>query len=397
VHPPHVFIYPLSFRLSISPLSPFGFSRNAKLFVFPICHQAEVERSLQTMEVSRCKPNKDLTPKEKKARRELKKQLKNQQRRARLETKLRHAIQRNDARTEEETRVALEAFNQRNSTKTSSAIQPLEEETVERKLLLQICSELQRKQYPHNKDQKQSQTKQAVTLLRHMTKGSQEKSMFKDLDALWGYARQKFFERAMLVCTSFLKLRESPAFEELWDRLRSIRHICSIGCGPGNDAMGVVAFLKATSSPNLERAVLMDWALEDWKAILEPLKDIIVPTYVSNVGMSSCDVAKSLLDSYVNQHAKQLIINQPMDLFLISYLLTEVRGKWLDFVKDMIEISRPNTLYYFAEPTPWQLHNLRNHFSHELDFYWLDSSMDQPHLQPLDNRVGPGVLLGRKR
>jgi hypothetical protein len=230
-----------------------------------------------------------------------------------------------------------------------------------------------------------------------MTKGSQEKSMFKDLDALWGYTRQKFFERAMLVCTSFLKLRESPAHKELWDRLRSVRHICSIGCGPGNDAVGVAAFLKATSSPNLERAVLMDWALEDWKAILEPLKDIIVPTYVSKVGMSSCDVAKSLLDSNVNQHAKQLIINQPMDLFLISYLLTEVRGQWHDFVKDMIEISSSNTLYYFAEPTPWQLHLIRNHFSHELNFYWLDSSMDQPHLQPLDNRAGPGVLLGRKR
>jgi hypothetical protein len=172
------------------------------------------------MEVSRCKPNKDLTPKEKKARRELKKQLKNQQRWARLETKLRHAIHRNDACTEKETRVALEAFNQRNSTKTSSAIQPLEEETVECKLLLQICSELQRKQYPHNKDQKQSQSKQAVTLLRHMAQGSQEKSMFKDfLDALWGYAQQKFFERAILVCTSFLKLRQSPAYKGLWDRL----------------------------------------------------------------------------------------------------------------------------------------------------------------------------------
>lgn len=350
------------------------------------------------MQPNHYKPNKELTPQEKKAKRELKKQLKIQKTRVRLENRLRHAIRRNDARIEQETRMALDAFDEHNHTTAtpSGEIIPLEDETPERQFLLHICSELQRKQtIQHNKDKRHCQTQQARTLLRHMTKGSQEKRMFQDSDALWGYTRHKFFERAMLVCTSFMKLRESH--EELWNQLRSVRRICSIGCGPGNDAVGVAAFLKETGSPNLERAVLMDWALEDWKVVVKPLEKIICPTHISAMEMSSCDVAESLLDSDANRHPKQLLVNQPMDLFLISYLLTEVRGQWHAFVNDIIHISSPSTLYYFAEPTPWQLHVLRKSFEDQLEFVWVDSSMGQPHLQPLDNRVGPGVLLGRKR
>jgi hypothetical protein len=349
------------------------------------------------MQPDHCKPNKELTLQENKAKRALKKQLKIQKTRVRLENKLRHAMKRNDLHTEQETRVALDAFDEHNHTDTSSGkVIPLEEETPERQFLLHICSELQRKQSTaHDKDKKHCQTQLAKTLLRHMTKGSQEKRMFQDSNALWGYTRHKFFERAMLVCTSFMKLRESH--EELWNRLRSVRRICSIGCGPGNDAVGVAAFLKETNSPNLERAVLMDWALEDWTVVVKPLEKIICPAYINTMDLSSCDVAESLLDSDFNRNAKQLLVNQPMDLFLISYLLTEVRGQWHDFVKDIIDISSPNTLYYCAEPTPWQLHVLRKSFEDQLEFMWIDSSMGQPHLQPLDNRVGPGVLLGRKR
>jgi len=360
------------------------------------------------------KPNKELTPQERKAKRELKRQLKVQQKRARLETKLRHAMTRNDPRTEEETRHALQAFNEKQSNDITfnEDIKPLEE-TPEREFVLKVYSELQSKQQQGgNRESRQAQTDQAVALLRNMTKGTQQKHMFQDSNALWGYTRQKFFERAMLVCSSFLKLR--PSQDEsvnandglrklVWDHLTSLRHICSIGCGPGNDAVGVVAFLKALgkNEPQLERAVLLDWAMDEWKLMLEPLCDIVVPDYVQTVETMSCDISESLLESDCNRQAKELLIGDDtyanVDLFLISYLLTEVRGQWHTFLKEMIQVSKSNSLFYFAEPTPWQLHRLKELFGEQLDFIWLDSSMDKPEMQPLDNRLGPGVLLGRKR
>lgn len=359
-----------------------------------------------------CKPvsNKDLTPQERQAKRRLKKQLKLQQKRIRLETKLRHAMTRHDARVEQETRLELEKFDEKHSLQQqecTDSIAPLEE-TPERTFVLQVCSELQRRQ----SGTKQVQTEQAVALLRNMTKATQTKTMFQDSDALWGYTRQKFFERAMLVCTSFLKLKpkqenenESELKRGVWDKLCLTKRICSIGCGPGNDAVGVAAFLKATKTTTgipLERVVLLDWAMEEWNLVVEPLRDIVVPDVIQELKTSSCDISESLLDSNGNKQAKELLLNNNksttnIDVFLISYLLTEVRGQWHDFVTETIHTSQPGTLFYFAEPTPWQLHRVRAMFSHELDFIWLDSSMNHPELQPLDNRLGPGVLLGRKR
>ena len=354
------------------------------------------------------KSNKDLTPQERKAKRALKRQLKVQQKRARLETRLRHAMKRNDSAIEAETRQALRALNE-DEAPDSGEIKPLEE-TPEREFVMRICSELQRKQHQvGNRETKQAQTEQAVSLLRHMTKGMQARDMFQDSNALWGYARQKFFQRAMLVCSSFLKMRPTEGVDDndhcmtVWHQLRSVRRICSIGCGPGNDAIGVVAFLKAIdeNAPQLERAVLLDWAMNDWKLVVEPLCEIVVPEYVRTVDISSCDVSDSLLEGDSNRTAKDLIVDEGssanVDLFLISYLLTETRGQWGAFVNEMIHVSRPNTLFYFAEPTPWQLHLVKDSFRDALDFFWLDSSMNKPELQPLDNRVGPGVLLGRKR
>ena len=357
--------------------------------------------------------NKDLTPQERKAKRELKRQLKVQQKRARLETRLRHAMSRNDSRVEAETRQALQAFNEKERTEaTSEEIKP-HEETPERAFVKQIYSELQRKQQTEACcETKQAQTDQAVALLRNMTKGTQQKHMFEDANTLWGYTRQKFFERAMLVCESFLKLRPTrdEVLEEtdelrrlVWDRFRSVRRICSIGCGPGPDAVGAVAFLKAAigkTSPTLDRALLLDWAMEDWKLILGPLCDIMVPKYVQTVETSTCDISKSLSDTEDNRKAKELILHSEslsdVDLFLVSYLLTEVRGQWYTFMEELIQVSKPNTQFYFADPTPWQLHLLRERFGGQLSFIWLDSSMDHPELQPLDKRLGPAVLLGYK-
>eukprot|EP00957_Ditylum_brightwellii_P114953 8767108-Ditylum_brightwellii.AAC.1 len=148
-----------------------------------------------------------------------------------------------------------------------------------------------------------TQTNQAMQLLRHMTKGTQSLSMFDNKQALWGYTRQKFYERAMLVVKSLTKLSElsslangkndtfipHPTVEgiretekygnekydeemttanknndmedgmtqgkihlgiEIWSQLMKIKTACSIGCGPGNDIVGLVSLLQAVTNNN---------------------------------------------------------------------------------------------------------------------------------------------------
>ena len=88
-------------------------------------------------------------------------------------------------------------------------------------------------------------------------------------------------------------------------------------------------------------------------------------------------------------------------------------------MQDLMASAKPYALFYFAEPTPWQLHHLRNHVqvrkvlpstlnddddkvvdaatAPRHDYIWLDSSMNQSaDLQAMDGRLGPGTLLARK-
>jgi hypothetical protein len=129
----------------------------------------------------------------------------------------------------------------------------------------------------------------------------------------------------------------------------------------------------------------------------------------------------------VNRPLQQAQFAQ-IDLYIFSYILTETRGKWEEFLQDLVASAKPNALFYFAEPTPWQLHHLRNHVllvaqvqvlqpasmdsvvdrdhaaiatttttTSLLDYIWVDSSMNQSaDLQAMDGRLGPGALLARK-
>jgi SAM-dependent methyltransferase len=92
-----------------------------------------------------------------------------------------------------------------------------------------------------------------------------------------------------------------------------------------------------------------------------------------------------------------MLKNSDVDFYLFSYVLTETRGKWEVFMRELVREAKPNALFYFAEPTPWQLHQVRLLLP-DLDYIWLDSSMNQlPNLQALEARLGPGVLLARKK
>ncbi|KAI2497808.1 hypothetical protein MHU86_16694 [Fragilaria crotonensis] len=382
------------------------------------------------------KSNKNLTAAEKEAKRDRKKELKRKRHQASLDRRLRHAIVvRKDPIAAQKTREELASLLSLSSSAVENhgdedfQICPNEKEA--REFVIDVYFRMKQSQtLPAggsgcSKETRHAQTNEAVTLLRHMTKGTQRKGMFDNTDALWGYARQKFHERAMLVYASFANLNpcQQPTTglpeEEYtrrkisWELLTSIRTVCSVGCGPGCDAVGVLAFLKVFSrDSHLNSMVLMDWAMDKWKVLVNFLEPLLVPTLVDSIECMSGDITKPLNDdvnSPLQAHTSQ------MDLYVFSYILTETRGKWEQFVKDLISSAKPNALFYFAEPTPWQLHHLRNHVLLQtrpldsatataannstplLDYIWVDSSMNQSaELQAMDGRLGPGTLLARK-
>jgi hypothetical protein len=334
------------------------------------------------------KANKDLTPEERKAKRDFKKQYREEQKRRRLESRLRHALHRKDAVVERQMREALGNHHYLVNQEVGN--------DDARTFVKKMAQALQQKQpTSQGASKKQIQTEQARQLLKHMTKGTQKKGMFDNEDALWGYARQKFIERAMLVCDSFCNLQQLEDTNRkniLWSSLLDIKTVCSIGCGPGNDALGVLAFLRTQHIPKLPHVICLDYVMDEWQTVLKPLREIMVGPHFGTMSLESCDVTQSLSDG-PNERAKSLL--HDVNLYLFSYLLTETRGKWEPFLRDLLQHAQPGALFYFAEPTPWQLHPLLKF--DEMETVWLDSSMNSPQSQPTDKRFGPAVLLGRKK
>jgi hypothetical protein len=300
---------------------------------------------------------------------------------------------------------------------------------------------------------KEYQIVEARTLLQNMTKGRQQLGMFDNEAALRGYTRQKFIERAMLVVTSLGRLEEQDdcsvllesasddnndnnvlaqqqqqrrVRQKIRERLRSVRSIASVGCGPGCDAVGVAGWLSAigslssslsteevsiTPTPTLDYVVLLDWAMPQWERIVQPLRSVMVPAVVGKMVTSSCDVRSSLLHAD-NATALQLLSQSSsadddqdshnnrqleVDIVITSYLLSETRDHWQAFFDDAVRLAAESTIFIFTDPTAWQLHIFRESNSDSMDFLWLDSSMKRLELQALEGRVGPAVLIGIKR
>jgi hypothetical protein len=354
---------------------------------------------------------------------------------------------------------------------------------------------------------REHRTATARVLLNHMTKGTQTLDMFHNHTALRGYLQHKFQERAMLVVTALHRLCHEPichrngaatdfrtgaegvptvnnhisqetcqsstledqaehipttTFSPLFvtaqcqsriqKRIREIRSVASIGCGPGCDAVGIAAFLSSfQSAPSpaskdctlLDRIVLLDWALPQWHSLLTSLSDILLHNgfpaamrgckIVREVEMAVCDVRSPLLaeDAWPsasvspmdNLECYQLLTKKysaqnpsppydaattavnaeapavsawAVDMFVVSYLLSETRHKWFHFIDDIVKMSAPGTLFLLTDPTAWQLHLLQNRCGDLVHWIWLDSSMHHPELQLLENRIGPAVLMGIK-
>ena len=257
------------------------------------------------------------------------------------------------------------------------------------------------------------QTK-AKQMCRAMTKGEQKESMFDDAAALWGYTRQKYVERARLVCQSFLKLHpqtNAPAGTELstkqielkdtiWKIFISVGRVCSIGCGPGSDVAGVLALRKSMCMERKKEyispsAVLSDYVIDQWKGtILDIVLPIVAKEGLVNLEAVACertDVTKvESNDAFARNERRG------KTLYITSYLLSEQRDKWHDYYISLAKEAKSGDIFYFCEPKPWQLHLLIRMTKEWLSFLWLDSSMYFEELQTTDMRAGPAVLVAIK-
>jgi hypothetical protein len=142
---------------------------------------------------------------------------------------------------------------------------------------------------------------------------------------------------------------------------------------------------------------MLDFSIKEWKdAILDDLVRILVPEFAIMIDCGSCDVTAPMDNATVEQYIDS-------DIFLFSYLLTETRNNWDHFLVQLVGLAKVGALFYFAEPTPWQLHRLMRRADgclssatpdidysplKRLRFVWVDSSMHLPKMQKLDGRNG---------
>lgn len=365
------------------------------------------------------KANSQLSDAEKKAKKKLKAELKHQRKVQKLETRIQHAISRNDPIVEQSARNELEELLRRSNDRLSNHRQQettsIDEKCevsmqIVRDIFHRLLSAWDKKEQSFNS--KAEQNKRAKDLLQHMTKGTQALNHFQDVTALRGYTRQKFYSRAGLIVESLGKLspeqsslsNQKDVLDSCWKNLEKISRVCSIGCGPGCDAVGLLAFLRGyvpnhTVNSSSMHFVLLDYALDEWKdAVLDDLEPILSQSFGSTVTCEHCDVTKRLVDNH-----EQVIA--ATDIFLTSYLLTETRDKWDAYFIQLVDKAKEGAVFYFAEPLPWQLHRLIRMSAPDSDpsplqrlrFAWIDSSMNYPELQELDGRAGgPAVLLAIK-
>ena len=413
----------------------------------------------------RGRPNSELTEEEKEAKRRLKKRIKLQYKIKTLRTKIRHSQRRKDVRAEENARKDLAALyakekeaiqemnfdkgeneQEESSNSYSNQIRVLKEQASP--LILEVSivlfQQAAESALVEGNTSREAQNSNAVKLLKHMTKGTQNPKMFQDSDALWGYTRQKFNERALLLCSSLGRIRPSSQgigddedenncgaqcdnndaimlkqkliLKRAWDIIseNGVRKACSIGCGPGNDAVGLISFLRmilGTKTKILDDILLVDWSINEWKsAVIDPLKDILLHgNLVREGGVKTLfgDVTKDLEDEANASLKAHLCMpdhngvdgecTSDYDMYLISYLLSETRGKWESFFESLVKNSKAGSMFYFAEPIPWQLHRFIDIFEDYLDFVWVDSSMEHPGLQGAERRAGPAILFAIRR
>jgi hypothetical protein len=186
-------------------------------------------------------------------------------------------------------------------------------------------------------------------LLHAMTRGEQTLAMFDDTEALAGYVRRKFAQRARVIFTAICHARAIlPPLHAA--RLSKARHVVSVGGGPANCLFGwVLAEEMELRRPAEDRSSLTVWdfAAHAWS----PWWAMIDATLLGESGRLSgetCDVTRPLTSEHKEAAAS-------VDIFLISRLLTETRGRWHAWMRALFAAAKPGAIFVCSEGTNWQL------------------------------------------
>ena len=343
-------------------------------------------------------PNQQLTPAERKAKKELKQKLKFEMRRRKYQMRHDQAVTRNDPTVAAQALQDLERLIQRERERAMAAstgnldnTQQSQESTavliqdnalfrpqnhpreVEARAIVEsVYHALQRvfkkldaveKEQTDDEEQKVVQTLQARALLKNMTRGTQDLDMFNDPSALRGYTRQKFTERAFLVVSSLCQLeqrakeilldtqettQQDSALLQLhkhqlaiWRPLQTVTKVTSIGCGPACDGVGMAAWSSSSSSlgdTHSESKKLESLVFLDWAM---PQWEAIVRPVVdimipSLVETASMGSCDVTTSELTEDNAQAIQQCAEADLVMTSYLLSETRDKWQGFYDGIV-------------------------------------------------------------
>ena len=366
------------------------------------------------------KSNKELTPEERQTKATLKRQLKLKSRWRKYSVRLAQAQQRGDAALVEQTRRDLASLEKEcnefdEQLSLEPAKLPIDEDGIPaiRDLIERIYLNWQQRlasgaAFCGTKEDRHADSR---ILLNHMSQGTTDPTMFANTGALYGYARQKFFQRAVLIAQSLSRCRTTKL-------PTNVDSICSIGCGPGCDFVGALAFYHSNKdetecSPRpLRHAILLDWAMSHWRALCEPLGDLLRDeNLIKELLMGRCNACKNL-DSNTDENSEALgFLSRKVtvgrdgdqspsffdtDLYVVSYLLSETRGQWISFFDTLVDHAKSGAVFILTDPTPWQIHQFKARYEMLFEYEWVDSSQDEPAMQPLMNRFGPAALVAKK-
>ena len=219
----------------------------------------------------------------------------------------------------------------------------------------------------------------ADELLKAMGKGRQTTDMFSEA-ACTGYVWRKFSERSLLVFTALCDAQSRLPWAahivdsnvaESTPETRAC--VVSLGGGPGCCLYGYA--LAERLLGNAPMACARAPALESWDYVASAWEpwcrrvDAALFDCSGRLCMRSCDVTAPALSETLRTAAGRA------RLFLVSYVLTETRGRWEAFVEALYDAARPGALLLCAEPTDWQpqlLLALLRKKSPALRFEWLD-------------------------
>ena len=315
-------------------------------------------------------------------------------------------------------------------------------------------------------------------LLKHMAKGTQRLDMMVTTDtsktttteveqAIWGYVKYKFAKRSMLTFNALQQLQPSVnglirggncpislvPKDFLWSQLSTIETIVSVGGGPGNNLYGCALFrrlhrLHTTSKnddslsvkskdqllwPTLKNLIVLDFAEQSWSKVVEYVAHLSKKYEHSEETLYSCHHCDVTLPLLHESNSDAVLPLKTCGLIIVSYLLTETKGKWHQFMLETWQIALPGTIFLFFEPTVWQHHillkllgvvitneenkkesvvdmdgiqeeNTKRKFApmEQVYYWWLDQIEEEVAvMHPIDlnttlHRDGPGILLLRK-